>query len=160
MEPNEGGPMCYCSSQGYGVVDFRGVAAVPGDEITVIIYPAPGTVPDTMGDSAADRRSVIVERPGRSGFRRGDSNSNGSVDMADAVSSLSWLFAGGRTPGCLDAADANDDGTVDIGDPISILNWLFLGGPTPRRPGPFACGEDPTADGLGDCVQDECGGET
>jgi hypothetical protein len=160
MEPNEGGPMCYCSSQGYGVVDFRGVAAVPGDEITVIIYPAPGTVPDTMGDRVADRRSVIVERPSRSSFRRGDSNSNGSVDMADAVFALSWLFAGGRTPGCLDAADANDDGTVDIGDPISVLNWLFLGGPTPRRPGPFACGEDPTADGLGDCVQDACGGET
>ncbi|MCA8960374.1 MAG: proprotein convertase P-domain-containing protein, partial [Planctomycetes bacterium] len=85
-------------------------------------------------------------------FRRGDSNGDGSFDIADAIASLLYILGLGAPPiTCLDAVDANDDGRLDIGDPIYVLSSLFEGGsPLPPAPGPFACSFDATADGL-DC---------
>lgn len=80
-------------------------------------------------------------------FRRGDVNGDGSMDITDAVATLSYLFQGQGTAGCEDAADANDDGALDISDPIAALSHLFLGGPP--LPAPAAeCGHDPTEDQL------------
>jgi hypothetical protein len=61
---------------------------------------------------------------------------------------LSYLFANGKVPDCLDAADANDSGEIDVADAITILSHLFANsGPLPE---PFgACGIDPTIDELG-----------
>jgi hypothetical protein len=80
-------------------------------------------------------------------FLRGDSNDDGTLNVADAVSTLSYLFSQGPGP-CPDAMDANDDGAVDIGDAIYELGFLFSGGPPPPPPFPSA-GADPTADPLG-----------
>jgi parallel beta-helix repeat protein len=81
-------------------------------------------------------------------FERGDANADGAIDIADAIFTLSYLFAMGKAPDCLDAADANDGGAVDIADAISILSLLFASaGPLPA---PFGqCGNDPTDDTLG-----------
>ena len=81
-------------------------------------------------------------------FQRGDGNADGQTDVSDAVFILSYLFTGGPTPSCLDAADSNDSGgtAVDLSDPIHLLYFLFIGGPEP--PAPFSvCGSDPTVDG-------------
>ena len=83
-------------------------------------------------------------------FRRGDSNADGSVNIADPVFTLQYLFATGREPSCSDAADANDDGTLNITDAIFLLGSLFDGGDPPPAPAE-ACGADPTADEL-ECV--------
>ena len=88
-------------------------------------------------------------------FRRGDANASGRVDIADAISLLSYLFGPAEDPSkakvaeCVDAADANDDGKTDIADAIKILGHLFASaGPLPA---PFDdCGTDLTVDGL-DC---------
>jgi hypothetical protein len=40
-------------------------------------------------------------------FIRGDANADTGVDIADAIFTLSYLFAKGTPPSCLDAADAN-----------------------------------------------------
>ncbi len=82
-------------------------------------------------------------------FRRGDVNSDGQVNLSDAVSLLGALFLGGEEPSCKDASDANDDGSLDISDSLFTLIHLFSGGSAPPLPG-FACGIDPTSDGL-DC---------
>ena len=81
-------------------------------------------------------------------FLRGDSNADGTVNLADGVSTLGYLFNGNQAPPCLDAADTNDSGQIDIADAIGTFNWLFAGGAHPAPPGPTACGEDPTADNL------------
>ncbi|MBN1443575.1 MAG: hypothetical protein JXA90_12770 [Planctomycetes bacterium] len=81
-------------------------------------------------------------------FRRGDSNGDGRQDISDALATLSFLFLGRDSPGCLDAADTNDDGAVDITDAIRLLAFLFLGAAPP--PGGLECGPDETPDGL-DC---------
>jgi len=80
-------------------------------------------------------------------FLRGDSNRDGALDLADAVSVLGFLFLGTEAPRCEDAADASDDGELNLTDPILILSSLFLGfGPLPEPVG--EPGQDPTADLL------------
>ena len=81
-------------------------------------------------------------------FLRGDANGDGQVDISDAIRTLGWLFTGGETPPCLDAADTNDDSQVDISDPIAVLSFLFTGGVEPAKPGPHVPGVDPTDDTL------------
>jgi hypothetical protein len=84
------------------------------------------------------------------GFLRGDANSDGMVDISDAIACLGFLYLGGRVPGCMKAADANDDGQVDISDPVFALLDLFSlqGGTLIPPPGPLRCGTDPTPDAL------------
>ena len=82
-------------------------------------------------------------------FRRGDADSDGALDIADAVTVLTYLFAGGEAFDCMDTGDANDDGQIDIADAVTILGHLFAEeGPLPP---PFdQCGSDETEDEL-DC---------
>jgi hypothetical protein len=76
------------------------------------------------------------------GFIRGDTNSDGRVDVSDAVFSLMCLF-GGATALCEDANDVNDQGDLTIADPIYLLGYLFAG--TAEPPAPFP---DPGSDGT------------
>ncbi len=89
-------------------------------------------------------------------FVRGDSNSDCSVDITDAVFILNYLFLGGSQPDCEDAADTNDTGTIDISDGIYLLTYLFLGGEPPPYPGPSVPGPDLTLDSLAKCVPPKC----
>jgi type II secretory pathway pseudopilin PulG len=83
--------------------------------------------------------------PTPAGFHRGDSNTDGAVDISDGVAVFDFLFLGGRSPSCLEAANANDDAGLDISDGVYLLDYLFRGGREPPLPGPppSACGEDP-----------------
>lgn len=82
-------------------------------------------------------------------FVRGDTNGDNSIDIADAISVLGYLFSNDPAT-CLDAYDGNDDGAVNIADAISLLDFLFTQGSPPPAPFP-APGVDPTADQL-DCA--------
>jgi hypothetical protein len=80
-------------------------------------------------------------------FRRGDVNSDSSVNIADAIFLLSRLFSAGEYEVNEDASDINDDGSANIADPIFLLAYLYNGAPPP--PEPFLmCGEDPTDDDI------------
>jgi hypothetical protein len=106
-------------------------------------------------------RMVPFER--RTRFVRGDANQDGRVDVADAISIISFLFVYGAQPRCLDAADVNDDaylGTlngVNLADALYLLQYLFVRGrpvPPPFHSPyvrfPMDCGLDPQLDdGLG-----------
>ena len=97
-------------------------------------------------------------RLGANDFIRGDSNEDGTINIADAIFTLSFLYGGGPTPQCLDSADLNDDGVVDVADAIFGLGILKPGPgsviQTPPPPASF-CGPDPTADNL-DCSSSVC----
>lgn len=134
------------------------IDTVPGTDVSYLDFDvAPGSysyeVEGILGDIDCDGTSgalcsVTFDAQGL--FRRGDSNNDGGFDIADAVFTISYLFAGGAAPACFDAADANDDGNLDISDPVYLTQYFFVNGPTP--PAPFAMtGEDPTDDFLG-CV--------
>ncbi len=80
-------------------------------------------------------------------FRRGDSNSDGGLDLSDAVFTLNYLFLGGAPPTCFKSADSNDDGKLDLSDAVTVLNFMFIGGEQPRDPY-SECGLDPSEDDL------------
>jgi hypothetical protein len=66
----------------------------------------------------------------------GDANSDGAIDIADAVFLISYIFKGGPTPGDCNYAvgkgDANGDKAVDIADAVYLISYIFKGGPTPH----------------------------
>ncbi len=114
------------------------------------------TLPTSPNGSATTAKVRAVYAPGElvpgggdTPFRRGDANTDGGVDMSDAIAILNRLFVGGSELPCEDASDTNDDGRVDISDPMNLLLHLFVSGSAPPAPHD-ACGEDPTDDGL-DC---------
>ena len=80
-------------------------------------------------------------------FLRGDVNSDGFVDISDAIVTLGFLFQGSGGVQCPAAADINDDGAVDVSDPIVLLDFLFRGGNVIPPPYP-ACAPDPEPGGL------------
>jgi len=89
-------------------------------------------------------------------FVRGDSNSDGRVDMADGMGILGYIFLGSSAPVCADAADVDDNGALAITDSLRLFGYLFNGGPAPAAPSPSAasygradCDVDSTRDGLG-----------
>ncbi|MBN1419841.1 MAG: hypothetical protein JXP34_13760, partial [Planctomycetes bacterium] len=61
-------------------------------------------------------------------FLRGDVNASGTLDIADAIAGLDYIF-GSRPVLCIDAVDMNNDAQIDIGDPIWLLTFLFASGP-------------------------------
>ncbi|HAK97210.1 MAG TPA: hypothetical protein DCM87_20030 [Planctomycetes bacterium] len=76
-------------------------------------------------------------------FRRGDSNGDGNVDIADVIKTLAYLFRNVEVY-CLEAMNVNGDTKVDIADAIRLLQYLFREGSAP--PEPFkACGAVPGA---------------
>lgn len=98
-------------------------------------------------DAGGIARSPCFSEPCKPFFRRGDSNGDSSVDIADAIFTLLYLFAGGARTVCPKSLDVNDDGAVQITDAIYALEFLFLRGPLIKPPSPV-CGEDPTEDAL------------
>ena len=75
-------------------------------------------------------------------FKRGDTNSDGGLNLGDAISVLNYLFSGERVLTCLEAADANGDSTVNLADAVYLLNYLFAGQAAPVPP-VETCGADP-----------------
>jgi len=73
-------------------------------------------------------------------------NGDTGLDIADAIATLDFLFAGITIP-CESSADSNDDGSINIADAINLLSYLFTSAAPPPLPFPF-CGVDPTPDPL------------
>jgi hypothetical protein len=107
-------------------------------------------------------RMVSDERRPR--FVRGDVNADGTINIADAIQSINFLFGGGAVPTCLDAADVNNDARlgdphpIDLADAIFLLQFLFGNGTPPPEPFgsfpprfPLDCGVDPEVDDGIDC---------
>ncbi|MFN0057807.1 MAG: proprotein convertase P-domain-containing protein [Planctomycetota bacterium] len=106
---------------------------------------------DVVGDAIPDAIAVAAVAPAPAAatlFRRGDCNADGVLNVADPVTLLTRLFAGGAEPPCLNGCDSNDDGALDIADAVALLSGLFSGGPPPPPPHPD-CGVDATASALG-----------
>lgn len=94
-------------------------------------------------------------RAGKAAFLRGDANTNGVVDLTDAVYTLEYLFSATEEPPCMDALDANDDAVVDLSDATRSLGFLFLGHAAP--PAPFEnCGRSTRTDSAGCVRYDSC----
>ncbi len=83
-------------------------------------------------------------------FLRGDADGNSTINIADAIFILQYLFARGRPPACMDSADVDDSSQVNIADAISTLSYLFGNSFAPAYPFPDK-GLDGTPDLLPAC---------
>ncbi len=101
---------------------------------------------DSVGESAPTACALEIQGSPAS-FIRGDFNGDNSLNVADAIGVLTYLFQSGPEPSCFDAADVDDTGNLQITDAIYLLNYLFSGGAPPPPPFP-APGTDPTGDSL------------
>ncbi|MGE4619881.1 MAG: hypothetical protein AAEJ04_08765 [Planctomycetota bacterium] len=81
-------------------------------------------------------------------FVRGDCNSDTTVNLADVIFGLTYLFAGGVPPQCMKSCDTDDSGNVNLADEIFFLNTLFVPGSPPMPPPVGSAGPDPTPDAL------------
>lgn len=68
----------------------------------------------------------------------GDADGSGSVDIADAVFLVAYIFSGGSAPQPLVAGDADGSGSLDIADAVYLIGYIFSGGSAPKCPGNFS----------------------
>ena len=61
-------------------------------------------------------------------FLRGDSNSDGRVDITDALYLQAFLFNGGRAPLCYNTGDVNDNSALNFSDSVVLVQFLSYPG--------------------------------
>lgn len=147
---------------------FGGLTVFPADAGLGLFQKGPNTIQfvvtnggesDNPSGLRVDAVLLPLEAPPVGGrFVRGDGNADSAINLTDAVFILNYLFAGGATPPCFDAADTDDNGQLQLTDAVRLLGWLFLGGPAPSPPtpsdanyDPASCNVDPSEDDL-DCA--------
>ncbi len=145
--------------QGETSVYFGGTACtnvnvVSTTELTCLLPPCPGDGPvDISVETPGGTATLTGGYECTNTYRRGDANCDSTIDIADPITILSYLFQGG-TVACLAACDVNNDDSVDISDPVYDLMYLFRQGFPPPDP-PFPdLGVDP--DTTLPCAQ-QCG---
>ena len=127
-----------------------GNVVVGGPALIQAVVPAapPGscdlTVRNPDGRASPPVNFTVREIPR---FIRGDANSDGRVDLSDALRVLVHLFSG-QPSSCPDALDADDTESLDLTDALRILNHLFRAGAAPPAPYPEP-GVDPGGTALG-----------
>lgn len=77
-------------------------------------------------------RLLDVESTGN--YLRGDANGDGTIDVADVVHLINYLYLGGPAPHPLWVGDPNCDGVINSADVVYLINYLFKGGPPPGCP--------------------------
>lgn len=116
-----GQTFCYCG----GFItngNSDGVHLDPGDEIVVILRPAPGALPELPGFGDDDEAQP--------GSRCGDFDGDGDTDLGD-FSVFALCFAGPNVPPAATCpvgvdADLDDDGDVDLSD-FSQFSLCYTG---------------------------------
>ena len=61
----------------------------------------------------------------------GDANSDGLVNVSDAVFLINYVFSGGFDPLPYDSGDPNCDQNVNVSDAVYLINFVFSGGLIP-----------------------------
>jgi|GEM_PF-2505348 len=63
--------------------------------------------------------------------RCGDADGEGTINIADAVYLISYIFSHGPAPSPLAAGDADCSGDINIADCVYLINYIFSHGPQP-----------------------------
>ena len=62
---------------------------------------------------------------------RGDVDGSGSINVADAVYLVQYIFFGGPPPPCFEEGDVDASGSINVGDVVYLVDYIFFGGPAP-----------------------------
>ena len=64
-----------------------------------------------------------------------DGSGNPTVDIADLVYLVDYMFNSGPEPPVMEAADVDvSGGVIDIADLVYLVDYMFTGGPPPACP--------------------------
>lgn len=88
-------------------------------------------IPEDAAGNLGPPSAIVTVDMASPQYIPGDANSDGSVNIGDAIYIIAFIFRGGPYPVPYESADANCDNSVDIGDSIYIIAWIFRGGPAP-----------------------------
>jgi len=55
----------------------------------------------------------------------GDGNGDRTINLADGVFVINYIFKGGPAPDPLEGGDANCDGAVNLADAVHLINYIF-----------------------------------
>lgn len=61
----------------------------------------------------------------------GDANSDGNVNVGDAVYLVNYVFRNGPRPNPLCQGNSNGDDSVNVGDAVYVVSYVFRSGPPP-----------------------------
>lgn len=99
---------------------------------------------------------AVAESPTNEGFLPGDADSNGIVNISDAVFLIAYIFGGGAAPEPIELGDADANGIVNISDAVYLIAYIFGGGAAPGacdegsiRIGPFCVNNNTGANKSG-----------
>lgn len=81
-------------------------------------------------DSVADSQFATVSVTGLD-YVCGDANGDPSINIADAVYLINYIFKSGPPPVPLCVADSTGDNSYNVGDAIYIISYVFSGGLPP-----------------------------
>lgn len=65
------------------------------------------------------------------GYRIGDANTDGFVNVTDVVFLINHIFIDGPPPDPFSRGDVTCDGQITVEDVVFLINYLFIGGPPP-----------------------------
>lgn len=134
------------------VINAHGPLLHAWDQPPTGINPAESAWPTLGHDGSGGffaRRGNLPERV----FLRGDSNSDGFVNVSDISAVLRHLFLAQSWP-CLASLDTDGNNSVSTLDAIELINYLFLDGRSPADPFPTC--QTPLLEQPLDCVQFAC----
>ena len=89
----------------------------------------------------------------------GNVDRNNSVDVADVMYLVAYLFQGGPPPQCPDEANMDGVGGINVADVLFLVEYLFKGGPLLPCPSPTSPGRvdrTPAQCSAGDHPQESC----
>jgi hypothetical protein len=92
-----------------------------------------GSYEDDTGGEDAGRAYIYCLGKGEVSqcFTCGDANSDGAVNVSDAVHIINYVFIGGDAPDPLESGDTNCDSSVNVSDAVWVINYVFIGGNAP-----------------------------
>jgi hypothetical protein len=102
----------------------------------------------SSGKATVPASAFLTTVSGRGVFLRGDANGDRTINIADPVATLEFLFRGRSALPCEDGADTDDSGSLGLTDAVLTLQYLFRGGGVIRAPGTRYAWFDPTPDML------------
>jgi hypothetical protein len=110
----------YDSLNGKGAFTFTPDSSQADSTYHIILIATDGALADSQ------RVHILVLN-----YRRGDTNNDGKISLADVIYLANYLMKGGPSPYPLDAGDTNGDKKINIQDPIYLANYLLKSGPAP-----------------------------
>jgi hypothetical protein len=104
--------------------------AVGGGTETISVS-SPGFITvDTAVMMNVNRTISVTLLPG--GYVNGDASRDGTVNIADAIYIVNYVFKGGPAPIPFASGDADCDSAVSIADAVYLISYIFKGGPPPE----------------------------